>query len=292
MSLHETIRRVTNDDLPGTVRALDQGDLEACLTLALDRGWPDEVAKWRFLLDVGDGFGIDAPGGGLAAAVIVTHHDPGLAVIGMFLVAARYGRRGLGRRLMGHALDHAAGRIVYLFATPQGRPLYDQMGFEVVDSVTKHLGEYRPAPPPDSWPSVRRPVPADGPAVLRLDREAFGADRSVILGRLAAFADVVVAEEERRLVGHAAAWPSRGGVTIGPVVARDDAVAEALVHRLAVGAVGPVRLDLTSRFKGLSRWAQRRGLSPVTREPLMVLGGRALPGERERLYAPLLQSVG
>jgi predicted N-acetyltransferase YhbS len=220
---------VTNDDLPRTVRALGQDDLQACLALALDRGWKDEVAKWRFLLEVGDGFGIDDPAGGLAAAVIVTRHDPGLAVIGMLLVAGRFGRRGLGRRLMQHALDHAAGRVVYLFATSEGRPLYEKMGFEVVDTVTKHVGEYRPAPP-TSGPSVRAPVPTDGPEVLRLDREAFGADRSALLAKLSTFADVVVAEDHRGLVGHAAAWQNLDALTIGPVVARDDSVAEALLR--------------------------------------------------------------
>ena len=102
-------------------------------------------AMWRLLLSAGDGFGIDAPEGGLAGAVILTRYPPGLAVIGMLLVASRHGRRGLGRWLMQHALACAPGQVVYLHATP-GRPLYERLGFAVIDTVTRHIGEYQPGP--------------------------------------------------------------------------------------------------------------------------------------------------
>lgn len=116
-------RHAVTADLP--VRQLSVGDLSACLDLAADRNWTREERKWRLLFEVSEIYGLDDPaGGGLAGAVVLTRYGPDLAAIGMMLVAARYGRRGLGSRLMTHALEQAAGAVVYLTATEFGRPLY------------------------------------------------------------------------------------------------------------------------------------------------------------------------
>jgi hypothetical protein len=67
------------------VRQLDLTDLDACLDLAEDRSWAREVAKWRLLLDLGGGYGIDDPGGGLAGTVFRTEVAPGIGAVGMSL---------------------------------------------------------------------------------------------------------------------------------------------------------------------------------------------------------------
>jgi len=116
------VARVRDGGFPGAVRAVGHGDMPALVELTRDRGWLAGEAMWRLVLAAGDGFGIDAPDGGLAGAVAVTRYAPGLAVIGMLLVASRHARRGLGRRLMQHALAQVPGQLVYLHATPSGRP--------------------------------------------------------------------------------------------------------------------------------------------------------------------------
>src|SRR6516165_10056705 len=94
-----------------TIRRLGPADLEKCAALSVDRGWLPEKSKWLLLLEHAEGFGIDAPDGGLA------RYGKDLASAGMMLVAARYDRRGLGRALMEHLLDAAGGATVTLFAT-------------------------------------------------------------------------------------------------------------------------------------------------------------------------------
>jgi GNAT superfamily N-acetyltransferase len=71
------------------------------------------------------------PGRGLARAVVLARYLPALAVMGMLLAASRHGRRGVGRTLVQHVLAQVPGQVVYLHATPQGRPLYEQLGFTV-----------------------------------------------------------------------------------------------------------------------------------------------------------------
>ncbi|HEY2889830.1 MAG TPA: GNAT family N-acetyltransferase, partial [Dongiaceae bacterium] len=100
------------------IRSLSAADLDACLNLALDQNWSGESTKWKVLLEAGDGFGIDDPLGGLAAAVVLSRTRE-VAVIGMLLVRRRYARQGLGTRLMAHAYAMAANAAIYLYATDE-----------------------------------------------------------------------------------------------------------------------------------------------------------------------------
>ena len=138
-------RHAVTADLP--VRRLSVADLPACLDLAADRNWTREERKWRLLFEVSEVYGLDDPaGGGLAGAVVLTRYGLDLAAIGMMLVATRYGRRGLGSRLMTHALEQAAGAVVYLTATEFGRPLYQGLGFRALDVSVTHRGLLRAGP--------------------------------------------------------------------------------------------------------------------------------------------------
>ena len=61
----------------------------------------------------------------------------------MMLVAARYGRRGLGRALMEHLLAEAGDATVTLFATDLGKPLYDKLGFRTLRRSVAFTGPFR-----------------------------------------------------------------------------------------------------------------------------------------------------
>ncbi len=294
------LRKVTAD-LP--VRRLNGADLPACLELAADRNWTRETRKWQLLFAVSDVYGLDDPaGGGLAGALVLTRYGPDLATIGMMLVAARYGRRGLGSRLMTHALEQVAGAVVYLWATDYGRPLYQKLGFRAVDASVVHAGLLRADPtgagPADAADVVARTgspriaTEADIGRLAALDATVFGASRRNILTRLLGFAErVVVAEEHAAITGFAAAWQNEGTLMAGPVVAADLPTAKALISAAAAGASGRVRLDVLGRHAGLSQWAIARGLAPGAETALMVRGGE-LPGDRGRLFAPVSVAIG
>src|ERR1700735_3929262 len=93
------------------VRRLSPADLAACVELTVDRDWPPEPDKWRLLFAVGEVYGVDDPAGGLAGTVVLTRYGPGLAAVGMMVVASRHGRRGLGGRLLSFALEQADGAV-------------------------------------------------------------------------------------------------------------------------------------------------------------------------------------
>jgi hypothetical protein len=139
-----------------------------------------------------------------------------------------------------------------------------------------------------------RPATAeDLPAILRLDHEVFGLDRTHMIARLPAFADQLrVAEEEGVLTGYAAAWPNMETHVIGPLIARDTETAKALVSSLAAGTDRPLRTDIDVRHDELLTWVKERGLAPIAFNAVMTLGIPELPGDWTRRFAPLTVAAG
>jgi len=304
------------------VRRLVPGDLKRCLALSADRGWSPEKAKWSLLLDASEPFGVDAPDGrGLASAVVLTRWGADRASVGMMLVAARYGRRGLGRTLMEHLIGQAEGATVTLFATDLGRPLYEKLGFLPIRRSVAFVGTFRPGRREDN---SKRPfrlravadvgtraaagevagtevagtagsaTEADMAAILAVDAAAFGADRSNIVRRLPGFAERIAVLEDvagsgaaGRITGYAAAWRNGPSTTvIGPVVAPDAEAATRLITHLAGQVPGNIRLDLDPDHPELPGWAHAHGLEPVSRTTVMALGAPGVPGAPAAPCAP------
>ncbi|MFF9200433.1 GNAT family N-acetyltransferase [Streptomyces sp. NPDC014986] len=278
------------------IRRLTLRDLTACADLSENRGWPREEHKWGLLLAAGKGYGIDDPGGGLVSACVVTEYgpyeQPDLAAIGMVLVAERHARRGVGRRLMRHVVSAMGTTPLTLHATPSGRPLYEELGFKVTGRAEMLRGHLVPTGTP-SGIATRAATAEDLPAVLRLDEEVFGADRTHIVTRLPAFADQLrVAEEDGRLIGYAAAWPNMDTHVVGPLIARDTATAKALLASLAVRTDRPVRTDIDIRHEELLGWAKERGLASVAFNDVMTYGITEPPGDWSRRFAPVTVAAG
>lgn len=300
------------------VRRLRPDDLRHCVRLSVDRGWLPEKAKWSLLLEVSEVFGIDAPDGGdrdggdgtdggdgaLAGAVVLTRYGADLASVGMMLVAARYGRMGLGRALMEHLLAEAGDATVTLFATDLGKPLYDKLGFRTIRRSAAFTGPFRADPfrtdPFLAEPAVttattdnskmrtRPAAAADMASIIDVDKAAFGADRSRLLRRLPAFAgQLLVLETGRSIAGFAAAWQNHTSTVIGPIVAPDGAAARRLIGDLAAGIRGQVRLDLDPDRPELPAWAVRHGLQPAGLNAVMAYGDRPPPGDPARLFTPI-----
>lgn len=284
------------------IRALTVDDLRDCADISEDRGWPREDHKWGLLLAAGHGYGIDAPDGrGLAAVSVVTRYgppqaDPELAAIGMVLVAARYARRNLGRRLMTYVCDDLlAGVPLTLHATPYGRPLYEELGFGTTGRSEMLRGRFRPDASPTAPGAVVRPAAAeDIQGILRLDAEVFGVDRTHLITRLPAFTDQLLVAEDSAgdLIGYGAIWPNMETHVIGPLVARDTGAAQALVTALAAATDRPLRTDVDVRHEQLLAWLKDRGLESVTFNAVMTRDIPGLPGDWTRRWAPLTVAAG
>ncbi|MFE1293582.1 GNAT family N-acetyltransferase [Streptomyces sp. NPDC058731] len=278
------------------IRRLTLRDLDACANLSENRGWPREEHKWGFLLTAGTGYGIDDPDGGLVSACVVTEYGtrerPALAAIGMVLVAERHARQGVGRRMMRHILAQQGTTPLTLHATPNGRPLYEELGFKTTGRAEMLRGHLT-ADDAEVAVATRAATAEDLPAILRLDEEVFGADRTHIVTRLPAFADQLrVAEEDGRIIGYAAAWPNMDTHVVGPLIARDTRTAKALMTSLAAHTDRPLRTDIDVRHEELLSWAKEHGMASVTFNAVMTHGITELPGDWSRRFAPVTVAAG
>ncbi|MFI7385282.1 GNAT family N-acetyltransferase [Streptomyces sp. NPDC049813] len=281
-------------DLP--IRRLTRRDVRVCADLSENRGWPREEHKWGLLLAAGTGYGIDDPAGGLVAVSVLTEYGPAerpeLGAIGMVLVAERYARRGIGRRLMRYVVEQAGTTPLTLHATPYGQPLYEEQGFKIVGRAEMVRGRFVAGGSAPAG-STRPAAAEDLSAILRLDAEVFGADRTHIIARLPAFADQLrVAEDGGQLVGYAAAWPNMDTHVIGPLIARDTETAKSLVADLAAGTDRPLRTDVDVRHTALLTWLKERGLEGIAENAVMNYGAAELPGDWTRRFAPLTVAAG
>jgi GNAT superfamily N-acetyltransferase len=210
----------------------------------------------------------------------------------MVLVAERHAGRGVGRRLMRQVVSAMGTTPLTLHATPNGRPLYQELGFKVTGRAEMVRGHFAPGGP-ELQVATRAATAEDLPAILRLDEEVFGADRTHIITRLPAFADQLrVAEEHGRVIGYAGAWPNMDTQVVGPLIARDTETAKALVAALATHTDLPLRTDIDVRHDELLTWAKERGLASVAFNAVMTYGITELPGDWTRRFAPLTVAAG
>ncbi|MFD9904753.1 GNAT family N-acetyltransferase [Streptomyces sp. NPDC059063] len=282
------------------IRKLTPRDLMACADLSEDRGWPREEHKWGLLLSAGTGYGIDDPDGpGLIAACVVTQYgpyeNPGLSAIGMVLVAERHARKGIGRHLMRYVVESAGTTPLTLHATPNGRPLYEQLGFKTTGRAEMVLGPFTPEASDEDVPGVttRAATAEDLPVLVGLDTEVFGLDRTPVITRLPAFTDQLrVAEADGEIIGYAGLWPNMQTHVVGPLIARDTDTAKALIASLGTRTDRPLRTDIDVRHEELLAWVKARGLAPVAFNSVMTYGTPELPGDWTRRFAPLTVAAG
>ncbi|MFE4974499.1 GNAT family N-acetyltransferase [Kitasatospora sp. NPDC056651] len=274
------------------VRRLVPSDVPACLALAVDRDWGSEEARWRLMLDVGDGYGWEGPDGELCATAVLSRYGRA-GVVGMMLVDSRHERRGIGRALMEHLLGEARDLdSVFLYSTAQGLPLYEKLGFTAQHEVAMHIGEFDASA---AGPAVTgRPSAEERAQARALDAAVHGLNRSRLLARLPEFADRMLVSRgaDGRVDGYAAAWRNLDRTAIGPVLAPGPETARALVTGLAAGSGGPVRLECkVTPDADLRAWALRCGLAEAGRTTFMVRGA-PLPTDGARMFAPLMHGLG
>jgi ribosomal protein S18 acetylase RimI-like enzyme len=269
------------------LRLMRPQDIPAGLELCRLAGWNQLDADWRRLLELEpQGLFVADESGRVAGTASTTSYDRRTAWIGMVLVHPDFRRQGLGSALMTRCIETLRARgiqSIKLDATDQGRPVYLKLGFRDERPICRYAGKV-PGGVVAS-PLVRPLQPGDWPAVVALDEEAFGADRRRLLELLARDGQAVVAAEGSRVRGYGFVRDGHLAAQIGPVVAADEAAAEAVARALLTGKTGrPLFWDVLPDNAGAARMAESLGLTVVRRLTRMVLGDTMNSGAVDRVY--------
>lgn len=219
-----------------TTRFLQLDDLHAADELRRAEGWNQTLTDWRRLIEhqVNGCFAAESDNR-VVGTVTTTVHGGKVAWIGMMLVHRDYRRRGIGTRLMQASLDYLDSigvSCVKLDATPAGRPVYLQLGFQPQSVLHRW---YRPG--------VHEAWTASGETVnwkrdFAVDITLFGANRSVWCQSLSRGSNVVWERDKEHVLGVGMVRPGSQASYIGPIVAHHDEAGCRIADKLSqqVGA--------------------------------------------------------
>ena len=153
--------------------------LEGALRLSQEAGWPHRMEDWRLVQRISRGV-VVLDGPKVVGTALATPFGT-VAMANMIIVDAAMRGRGLGRRLMDRMMAGVDVPEWRLVATEDGLPLYEKLGFAATGQILQHQGVIGACAMPEG---VVAAEPADLPAILALDRQATGADRTGLLALL------------------------------------------------------------------------------------------------------------
>ena len=274
------------------LRQMTAADIDAATELSREQQWPHREEDWAFFLSQGQGTVAECDGV-VVGSIMSWQFGADYAMIGSVIVSRKMQGRGLGRRLMEHAIARLDGRSIVLNATDAGLPLYRKLGFVEIGAIYQHQAVAGAVPLAELRPGERvRPTGGADDMLADLYSRASGMDRADLFEALAAEGSTVVLTRDHVPQGFAQLRRFGRGWVIGPVVAPDSDGAKALIlHWLASNAGSFCRLDVTES-SGLSPWLEEIGLPRVDRVITMVRGTAPATGPDASVQALAAQALG
>jgi GNAT superfamily N-acetyltransferase len=259
-----------------TEHPLGPQHIAGCVALSQAANWNQNETDWRLMLAIGRGWGISI-GGELVATTLILPYGS-FAWISMVLVLPAQRRKGYASRLLRIAIDElrASGLTPILDATPAGREVYRQQGFR--DTWTfKRFALERPA----NVATRNAAGPINWRHALELDRDAFGGDREWLLRALQKrLPQCALGTAEGFVLGR----EGREAQQIGPLIARDERTALALLEQALHNVKPPIYVDVADHAWSVQQLLHAQGFAiqrPFTR---MIHGADRAPGDEKLVY--------
>lgn len=267
---------------PLQFRDLTEEDADQGQRLSKEARWNQSVADWKAMIAAGGGMGFFTGGGEAVATGMLLRFGPKLCWVSMVLVTAAWRRKGLATRILNKAIESAdgEGRTLGLDATEAGAKVYGQLGFEPIGSYSrlKWTGAH-PKPTGENRVEgieVGSLEPDNLERVLEWDREVFGGDRGYLLRhQYGVWPEIAFKAEngEGHLLGYTLGRKGCDAFELGPIMAKTEAVAEALYQHAMSVAGGPLYLDVTEQNKGFrdrrmsEGWEKERSFLRMSKGP-------------------------
>jgi GNAT superfamily N-acetyltransferase len=270
------------------LRLMTWSDIPAGMRLKDIAGWNQTPADWeRFLSAHPEGCFVAEVDGKVVGTATTIVYEGRFAWISMVLVDPNYRGRGIGTRLLEKAIEHldACGvATMKLDATPEGKPIYERLGFVAEYEIERWILERTPRALPlaSPWPKLE--------GILEVDREVFGADRSTLLRSIHRDApDLTLARHAfGKLSGYTLGRRGSHGDHLGPWMSCDAVSARTLLDEfLQRSGREVVFMDCLKMNPYASQLARARGFKfsrPFTR---MYRGPNRYPGSPHLVCAVL-----
>jgi ribosomal protein S18 acetylase RimI-like enzyme len=259
-------------------------------------GWNQTISDWqRLLLHEPEGCFVAEWEGSPAGTATTTRYGQDLAWIGMVLVHPNYRRRGIGMALLQQCLDYLQDvPCIKLDATPLGKELYQQLGFQEEWKLTRWEGTS--APHQGSIPALElHPWEISvAPELEFLDERAFGVSRRALLEQLAKKSLLaLVSRDASKTLGYGMLREGAQAFYLGPVVASRSEVGTTLVKHLATGSRGQrVYWDIPEQNSVAVELAEKLGFRPQRQLLRMFRGQNVRPGDARYQFAIADPAIG
>jgi ribosomal protein S18 acetylase RimI-like enzyme len=223
-----------------------ESDIATALALCRSAGWNQLERDWKIFLALSpNGCRVASQENRVVGTVTTIRYQNSFSWIGMVLVDANCQRQGIGMKLLNEALHILQyEETIKLDATPAGREVYLKLDF---------IDEY-PLVRMSSMGSIeKRKVSfarsmdkSDLVAVKEFDHEIFGACRHELLEWMLEGAQhlAFVVKEKKEILGYCLGRNGYKYTQIGPIVAKEPAIAKDLLTAALNNCVGyPVIVD-------------------------------------------------
>lgn len=215
----------------------------------------------------------------------------------MVIVHPDYKGRGIGKAITSSCMNSVSARTpIMLIATDEGKPLYEKLGFRSVSYVSKYIC--------NSYNVNNHCVGnedymmnyevSDLEKIIKIDEDAFGTNRKEFLKKRIMQSEqcTVVKDKEQNILGYGLSIQTPENKIIGPIAAKNDAMAMRIVHDLARGHHGKLRIDVPEGKKDFMKELQIIGFQKVNTPPIMMKNSDQLLKRNNELYSIAAQIFG
>ncbi|MEE3956701.1 GNAT family N-acetyltransferase [Bacillus thuringiensis] len=260
-------------------------------------GWDYNREEIETVFNLGIVYGVWNERKELIASAAIILYGEVLASIGMVIVHPDYKGRGIGKMITNSCMNSVSAQTPFmLIATDEGKPLYEKLGFRVVSYVSKYIcnsyNANHKCAENEEYMVVYKEGDLEG--IIKIDEGAFGTSRNEFLKQRIMQSErcVVVKDTKENVVGYGICIQTPENKIIGPVVAKNNAMAMRIVHDLVRGHNGKLRMDVPEGKKDFMKELEIAGFKKVNTPPIMMKNSNRLLKRNSELYSIAAQIFG
>ncbi|MDM5427037.1 MULTISPECIES: GNAT family N-acetyltransferase [Bacillus] len=279
------------------VERLRKGKIEDIVALSSHIGWDYNREEIETILHTGIVYGVVNEREELIASAAIILYGETLASIGMVIVHPDYKGRGIGKIITDSCVKSVSTQTpIMLIATDEGKILYEKLGFRAVSYVSKYIcnsynANYHCVGNEEYIVNYEE---RDLEDIIQIDKDAFGTNREEFLKYRIIQSEqcIVTKDAQQNVLGYGISIQTPENKIIGPIVAKNDKMAMRMVHYLAKGHNGKLRMDVPEGKKDFMKELEIIGFKKVNTPPIMMKNSDKLLKRNNELYSIAAQIFG